>query len=256
MTRRFASMSTTRRLMLGAALLAGAAAILIWRYLPHDTVTKVTSKQAQAEFRRLVDGSPRRGKAVVGLPTPGVYRYSVTGSERLDSLLSATHDYRGVTRILVVSRSCGFEEEWRMLRERWSTAILCPGRGDELRLSRLHEHHEFFGTVNDVIYSCRPRATAETRCSSASGSVSYSTRRGPTGTVSIAGRRFPAVHLQARAVFSGESAGSGSIEEWRRASDGLLLRKKVSVSAEVASAGGGEYGEHYQLELLTPHPTR
>jgi hypothetical protein len=255
-TQRFASMSSARRLLLAVALLAGAVAVLIWRLMPDDTVTKVTSKQAQAEFRRLVDGDPSRRKAVEGLPTPGVYRYSVIGSEHLDSLLSATHGYSGITRIVVVSRSCGFEEEWRVLRERWSTAILCPGRGGELRLSQLHEHHEFFGTVNDVLYSCRPLPVAETRCSSASGSVSYSTRRGPTGTVNIAGQRFRAVHLQAHAVFSGESAGSGSIEEWRRASDGLLLRKRVSISAEVASAGGGEYGEHYQLELLTPHPTR
>lgn len=255
MTRRFGLVLTTRRLLLAVALSLGTVAFLVWHLVPKDTVTKVTPEQAHAEFHRLVRENPNRSKAVAGLPLPGVYRYSVTGSEHLDGLLSATHSYEGITRIVIVSRSCGFGEEWHVLRERWSAATMCPAARGELNLTRLREHHEFFGTVNDALYSCRPVAGESTRCSSPSGSISYSTHKAGTGKVSIAGHRLTAVHLRAHAVFTGESAGSGSIEEWRRSSDGLLLRKKVSISAEVASVGDGKYGEHYQLNLVAPNPT-
>jgi len=254
-TRRFRFAVNARWLLIAAALIV-AVALSAWRLLPQDSTTKVTSGQAQAEFRRLVSGDPGRDREVAGLPAPGVYRYSISGGERFDALLSASHDYSGIATILIVNRSCGFEEQWRVLEERWSSAVACPDPRGELRLSRLREHHEFFGNVEDVAYSCRSLTATDTRCSSPQVSISYSTRRIATEMVNFAKFKFRTVHFRAHAVFAGDSRGSGVIDEWRRTSDGLLLRKQVSIGAEVAGGGGGSYSERYELELLSPEPAR
>jgi hypothetical protein len=254
--RRLRSTLSTRRLLFTLALAAPIAAFGLWQYWPNDSSTKVTPGQALGEFRRLTQQDPRRGRPTTGLPSPGVYRYAINGGESLSSFLSADHRYDGIATISVSASACGIEERWEVLRERWTASRMCRGDGGMLQLTQIREHHEFFGSVENLRYACEPAAAEDaTYCSSSGGSILYTTRSLGSKPVEIAGQLVAADHFRARATFSGDSSGEGQIDEWRRASDGLLLRKKLTVKAHVASVGA-EYGERYQLHLLATRPDR
>lgn len=52
------------------------------------------------------------------------------------------------------------------------------------------------------------------------------------------------------------SLAGDRVKDWRRRSDGLLLRRDVTSQAESDSYGGMHYSEHYGLRLLSVIPER
>jgi hypothetical protein len=68
--------------------------------------------------------------------------------------------------------------------------------------------------------------------------------------VAVAGESFAAVHTVSRSRFAGETTGWAKREEWRRRSDGLLLRREVESEADSSAEGGAAYSERYTLRLL------
>ncbi len=247
---------TPSRVLLGLILLALAAGLLVWRLLPRDQATQVTVGQALAEFRRLADRDPARARPAAALPRPGVYSYAISGGESLDALLDAEHDYDGGTAIVVSRSGCGVEERWEVLRQRWSAVGICPV-GGRLRLDWVREFHDFFGSSKSAAYACRPAARpGATSCRSGQDSIAYATRRLGTEPLRVGGRAYAAVHLRSHISLSGDSSGGGSSDEWRRVGDGLLLAKRFTVSASVASAGDAVYAESYRLRLRSPNPRR
>lgn len=250
------------RWLVAPALLLVAGAVL-WSNWPRDSVERASVGDALRDYRSRAGGvgAPDRG-----LPRPGVYVYSIAGGETLHALVfEGTHRYDGEATITVEPRPCGVAERWRPLDTRWTESRFC-GRGGEFHLASISESHEFFGTSSLSSYRCRGAAPGLARarvgsswksaCSGGSGTLRISSRVVAAGVVEVDGRRFAAVRIHSRAAVGGEQAGASVRSEWRRRSDGLLLRRSVSTEASVEVLGGGTYHEDYSLELLATAPRR
>jgi hypothetical protein len=167
--------------------------------------------------------------------------------------------------ITIEPSPCGATELWQPLTTRWTKSSFCEREG-ELNLVRMSERHEFFGRSLLSSYRCRGAVPAlaaagvglswKINCSGEAGSLRISSRVVATGAVEVDGQRLAAVRIRSRAVAGGDSAGVSVQSDWRRRSDGLLLRRSVSTEASVEVLGGGSYGEHYLLELLSAAPRR
>ena len=96
------------------------------------------------------------GKGAIFEREPGVYRYETKGSETADTgLLSATHDYDGISTITLSKKGCGVVERWQVLGGRWAEFTTCPTKGgDFFELIGFVEYHEFFGEDRASTYSC------------------------------------------------------------------------------------------------------
>jgi len=235
--------------VLALVVVVGAVA---WQLIPNDSTSGVTVDDALARYRAMVDREPARAQALDGLPEPGLYRYTVRGGESLDALLDSEHQYTGTAIVVVVRDSCGVEERWRVLRERWSSSLLCRD-GDRMHLVELHDHHEFFGEAKDSVYSCRPAGAEETTCEAGGEAIAYKTVVLGSERIEVGGRRLLAEHLRSHLRLTGETTGVGLVDEWRRPSDGLLLRKRQRTAA---SFSAGDYAESYEIELLSAGPRR
>ena len=89
-----------RRALAIAVLAAPAIALALWRVLPQDEVSHVSSSQALRLFRQHSAGVSRSEPAGNGWPGLGVYSYGTRGSESIDTgLLEASHDYGGVSTV-------------------------------------------------------------------------------------------------------------------------------------------------------------
>jgi hypothetical protein len=256
-------MTGRRALALAAAALAIGGTAYAWRHFPRDDTTRETVDHAVARFRHSAGrGGSRAGVGALGL---GVYRYMTRGGERFSSpLIGSGHDYRGISTIAITSARCGVTERWQVLFERWTETRLCVGAGGS-RLRSLHDYHEFFGNPQRTVYACTERPTPKhlwigmrwsTRCVSRKGSISTATRVKSFGRARVGRQTFDFVRTESMVQLEGEVSGTGRQEDWRRRSDGLLLRRVASSGARIRAAGGGHYGERYSLELLSPIPKR
>ncbi|HYG95960.1 MAG TPA: hypothetical protein VD741_02520, partial [Solirubrobacterales bacterium] len=200
-------------------------------------------------------------------PAPGVYRYATRGSESVATdFLSTTHSYDGVSTITVSAGGCGEVERWEVLEERWNEAESCPRSAAGERWT-VTEFHEFFGIAQEDAYTCRgesmqrppfaaPSARFTSRCTSADSSVLNTSRIRGIATVTVGGKKYEAVHTVSSSVVSGDTTGNATSEDWRRRSDGLLLRRSVSSNALTSAGGGARYSERYTIELIDPRPRR
>lgn len=239
-------------------------AVLAWLNRPRDEPARATVDEAIRSFRAQDDGGGSgEGSAESAL---GVYRYATRGSETAQSaVLDTTHDYDGVSTIVVSAGRCGVVERWQVLEGRWAEGESCPGpRGD--RLTTATEFHEFFGFEQEDSFRCsgiampRLRNRAGVRfsssCKSEDSSVSNASRVIGFGTVTVASVPFQAIHTESRSELEGGFTGTARREEWRRRSDGLLLRRTVSSSTDTNAGGGTHYTEQYTIKLLDPEPRR
>lgn len=240
-----------------------AAGVFAWLNRPRDEPTKATVQEAVRSFRAN-SGSGRGGGARE--PALGVYRYRTRGSESTKSdFFSATHDYGGVSTIAVSPGRCGERERWQVLAGRWAEVEACAPHGE--RLAALNEFHEFFGFGQEESMRChgnakagpqsvRPGAHFSNFCKSSGSSISSSSRIVGVDKVSIEGDTFPALHIKSRTTLEGDTAGVASREEWRRRTDGLLLRRSSESDADTSSGGGSHYTERYTIQLLSVKPQR
>ena len=250
-------------LVAGAAVVAGLA--LAWLNRPRDDPSRASVGDAVRSFRA---GSDRGGvKVGLGEPEHGVYRYATRGSESAQTLLGgARHDYRGISTIVLSSGGCGELERWQVLASRWTEAESCPApHGYELRA--LTEFHEFFGVEQEDSYRCqgaaipgirelRPGVRFSISCESEDASISSASRVVGFEPASVGAGSFPAIHIVLRSRLGGETSGAVRRDDWRRRSDGLLLRRSVSADADSSAGGGSHYTEHYALQLLDSEPRR
>lgn len=238
-------------------------AVLAWLNRPRDEPARATVDDAVRSFRAQEDGE--RGNADSGERALGVYRYATRGSETAESpILDTTHDYDGVSTIVVSAGRCGEVERWQVLEGRWTEGESCPGpHGD--RFTAATEFHEFFGFEQEDSFRCdgiaMPRpvkrgVTFSTSCRSEDASVSSASRVIGFETVTVAGEPLQAIHTESRSEFEGEFTGTARREEWRRHSDGLLLRRSASSTSDTGLGGGTHYTEHYTIELLDTQPRR
>jgi hypothetical protein len=239
-------------------------AVFGWLNRPRDEPARATVDEAIRSFRAQEDVENGAG---AGERKLGVYRYQTRGSESVQSPISdTTHDYDGVSTIVVSAGRCGQVERWQVLEGRWSEGESCPGpHGD--RFTAATEFHEFFGFEQKDSFHCRgiamprplPKRGGESfssSCSSGDSSVSSSSRVTGFELVTVAGKPYPAIHIESHSELEGEVSGTARREEWRRRSDGLLLRRSASAETDTGLGGGTHYTEQYTISLLDPKPRR
>ncbi len=257
-------MSRRWKFALGSILLLAAAAVGFWILVPHEHTRRATVAEALERFRRDGTGT-ERGK---GEPAPGVYRYRTLGSEHVDAggLLTATHNYEGVSTVVLTRAGCGMREHWEVLAERWSESEYCPSPG-EAELRSITEFREFLGTALKASYRCRGSGAAgpadrrigarfRHRCDGADGSAASVSEVTARPTLTVDGRAIPAVRTDTRVRLRGEIDGTIVRVDWRRRADGLLLRRVADTVAKVGGTIGADYSEHYVMQLSSLVPRR
>ena len=257
-------MGRRRKIVLLAAVCLLVAAALAWLNRPRDEPTKATVDEAVRSFRAKSDSGSHGGGP--GEPALGVYRYSTRGSESTKgAIFSATHDYGGVSTIALSAGRCGERERWRVLAGRWTEAEACGAHGE--RLAAVTEFHEFFGFGQEESLRChgeapagpqslRPGARFSSFCKSNDSSVSSAARVVGVARVSVGKETFDTLHIESRNVLEGDSSGTVKREEWRRRSDGLLLRRSAESDVDTSAGGGNHYTERYTIRLLSATPQR
>jgi len=250
------------------ALLVAACVVVLaaaWLNRPRDEPTRATVDDAVRSFR--AESEAKKSEGDPKEPAFGVYRYATQGSESVDgAFFGTTHDYDGVSTIVLSAGRCGALERWQVLGGRWSEAEACLGADGEAS-ANVTEFHEFFGTGEEDSFRChglsasgtsalRPGTRFSSVCKSNDSSISTTSRVVEGERVTVGGESFPTTHIESRSVLDGATAGSSSRDEWRRRSDGLLLRRSTESEADTSTAGGTHYSEQYTIELLSTKPKR
>ncbi len=244
------------------ACLATIGAIAWW-VVPQDTPERSTLAGALERFRQRDPSSEASSRVHLG-----VYRYRTRGEERVEAsdLLDATHNYDGVSTVILSPSSCGVRERWEVLDARWSEAAFCdPPDGNGLR--QISEFHEFFGVARRDNYHCRgstlPRQVASrvgdritSNCDGGDNAATTDSRVLGATTVDVAGEQVEAIHTRSRIALRGQVSGTTQRDEWRRRSDGLLLRSIVITHATREETISANYQERYTLKLLSLRPRR
>ncbi len=260
-------MSRGRYIGLGVIALVAVGAIFVWQFAPRDDVTRATVGEAVQKFRDRVEQRVARGAGLLGGVEYGVYRYAIHGGEDIDAtILSARHNYGGVSTIAITPTSCGVEERWQVLRGRWTEVNLCRTEGGS-RVATLRDSHEFYGEVRLNAYVCRgdeiPAAADQQpgmrwafHCEDDEASAENVTRVIGVEKLEVDGRSVDAVRSRSIISLEGEVSGTDRREEWRRRSDGLLLRRTDDVNTSLDILGGADYEERYSLDLISAQPQR
>jgi hypothetical protein len=255
-------MGRRRRIALLAGICLAVLAVLAWLNRPRDEPARATVDDAVRSFR--AEGDSARNDSEQGEPPLGVYRYATRGSESVQTaILGTTHDYDGVSTIVLSAGRCGLRERWQVLSGRWSEAEACESADGDTSATVV-EFHEFFGSEQEDSLRCHGDETASSEegarfasfCESENFSISNRSRVVGVEPVSVGGETFDATRVETRSVFGGENSGTARREEWRRRSDGLLLRRMVESEASTDAGGGSHYNERYTLRLLSTEPRR
>jgi hypothetical protein len=244
------------------------AGFIVWRTY-RDTSTQVAIDTIIDEFRARPLEATGSTAPTVRLPEPGVYVYSTTGSESVDALGGASHDYPSETTITVVRTGCGVVLRWVALAERSEEWDLCPGGDGGLESSYYESYHRFFGQDDRRRYECGvstilPAGVAAgdrwaRSCSSGDRTEVTSTQVVGTEAMTIGGRTVDAVHLRLAAELSAEDGTSGTTqtEVWLDGATGLPLRhvlQGTTTSPQVI--GDVHFQERYELVLTSLDPRR
>jgi hypothetical protein len=253
-------MGRRRKIGLLAAACVVVLAIVAWFAWPRDEPTRTTVGDAVRSFR----AEDRQGKKASGPDEPalGVYRYETRGGESVDSpVLNTTHDYNGTSTVVLSAGRCAERERWQVLDGRWTEGELCASHGRTT--GTVTEFHEFFGVGQKDSFHCHSDATSarigsrfSSFCESDDSSISTTSHVVGTAKVYVGGVPYDATQVTSSSVLGGADSGSAQRREWRRRSDGLLLRRTVRSEADTSTAGGSHYTEHYAIKLLSTAPKR
>lgn len=250
-----------------AVVLLGVA-LVVWRVIPRDQASHITSSEALRLFdHHMRQGSPAKTNGG-NWPEPGVYRYETTGGEAIDTdLFDASHDYGGLSTVTLWPGGCGLVERWQVLATRWRESEMCGDGNSRARTHFLREFREFFGQSQEDAFECggwpapqvaekEPRFPVTSICRSPATTVSSRVRVLGIRRMRVGGEPVVAVHLKGTSSAEGESSGAAVFNEWRRRGDGLLLRRTVDGAVDSEANGGFRYRESYSIELLSLTPER
>ena len=241
-------------------------ALFLWSVVPKDQASHITSSQAVQLFEQRLDSGPQSPAVEGQWPELGVYRYETHGHESIDTrLLDASHDYGGVSTVTLWPTRCGMAERWQVLATRWTEWETCGA--EEGKLSSLREFHQFFGVTQEDSFDCSglsavsvakdpPRRPTVEVCRSSATVVASRLQAPRAVRMEVAGEEVAAVRIEGTTTAAGESVGSVKFSEWRRRSDGLLLRRTSSRAIDSSANGGFHYEEGYSIELLSLSPER
>ena len=247
-------------------MVALAAAYLAWENAPLDRTEKATVGDAVSSFRE-GGGGGRDGPGPLFEREHGVYRYETRGEESADTgLLDATHEYDGISTITVKPSGCGVVERWQVLGGRWAEFTSCPAGQGFFELVGLVEYHEFFGETRESAYRCSGDSASSRssrqvgtrfsgRCESKDGNVAISRSRvASIDEIRVGNHSFDAVHTVTDVRLEGDVSGTAHREDWRRRSDGLLLRRVNTSDAKMSGTISADYLEQYTIHLQSVNP--
>ncbi len=259
-------MSRGRTIALVVAACVVVGAFLAWRVFPRDDTSRATVGDAVAKFREGGAGAGG-GEGALFERRPGVYRYSTRGSESADTgLISATHDYDGISTMTISPAGCGVVERWQVLGGRWSEFTSCPTKGDFFELKGFVDYHEFFGDSRESSYTCTGDAASKRsarqvgktfrgRCESKDGNTATSMSLVKAiEKIDVGDNSYDAVHTTTDVRLDGNVTGTAKRGDWRRRSDGLLLRRVSSSDAKMSGSIDADYSENYTIQLLSVNP--
>jgi hypothetical protein len=249
-------------LVAGAIAVVGVVAAGLlggWWLLFRDVAEPATVGDAVTAYREQGSGATR------SIPA-GVYVYATDGFERTDALGGVTHRYPQESSITVGGTRCGVRLRWDVLRGRSTTWEVCTGEGEWTEQSR-YERHTFFGVTDKTTYTCRetpfrpagdrPGAAFAVACSTGKAEERGSGRVIADGTVVVAGKTVPTVHIQTSTTFTGDTTGAATYDFWLARDTGLPVRiRMVSDTTSGSLIGDVHYRERVSLDLTSLTPRR
>jgi hypothetical protein len=247
----------SRRVTIGLTLFAITlliAAAWAGGFFLHDSSQAATISEALRRYR--ATDHPSGG-------LNGVYVYATKGSESINALGGATHDYPAKTSITAIAVPCGMQYQWSALEGRSTTWTFCTNStGIELRIS--DERHSFFNLSDHAVYRCEnrylirrkplPEATPFS-CRSDRNLEVGTVRVIGAGSIDVGGQRVRALRVRNELTIRTRDSGTETIDWWLDAANGLPLRVTLqSRTSRKMWVGRVQYREDFSLRLLSLTP--
>lgn len=255
----------TRRWLLHDSSRPVSVAEIVERYQVDEATTaeELTTLPGQSSPPPSSTTAPMSNSTPPGraeLPAPGVYVYTTSGTEHIDVLGGATHDYPATTTITVTSDPCGVQLRWDVLAERWDSWHLCATpTGITLDPSGT-QYHEFFKQASREEAVCTSSLTLETGVSATTPCLLDGDPWAPSwtvasaGTRTIGGRQVEALQVT---MTIAEPSSEQTTTEWVLTTGGLpLAATSTKHSVSSSPIGMVTYDEHYELSLTSLNPLR
>jgi hypothetical protein len=252
------------QLVAGIVAFLALTAWIIWRVALRDTTTPVSASQAVAEAT--VAPEPVDAFVVGTEPgDPGLYVYATTGSEEVDALGGARHEYPAETFLTIQPGGCGRLQRWTALEERWDEIELCSG-DEGLFQARYDAFHKWFGQSDLQEFSCDTAAalvvpaaegpSASFECRNEDRTEEYEVEVLGSEKVVVDSSEVEALHIRVSSVLSRGSRGTSQTNTWYLPGTSLVLRRVATRSSVNDSAiGDVSYREDYEITLLSLTPT-
>jgi hypothetical protein len=272
-----------------AILLLGAIGGLVawWRLHEGGRTTTVSAEEALDKYRaavastttapattpprpattapaRATPSPPTTAAPPVRLPEPGVYTYATTGSDGVDALGGARHQYPATTTITVTPKDCGVVQRWVAAEERWDEMSSCLS-GNGVAMTHFTGFHRFFGgdSVDDYVCAGEPRpvdaaagTTWTTTCvASDETTVHHGTVVGKQDLM-VGGATVPTLHVT-DVEDDGDPTDRQAIDTWYQVGTDLVVRRTSHIATSSSSpVGVVHYDETYQIDLQSLTPQR
>lgn len=261
---------------IAAVVLAGG--LLVRALWPQDRATRVEADEALDRFHdTTTSAAPTTTAAPTTvmvtepqplrqLPATGVYRYATTGSESVDILGGATHDYPAETLLTVTHDGCGVLLRWDLLEQRRDEWRLCvTDAGVELQTAGAH-YHEFYsnGRLEKLACTATVLLVPTTDTLPPEQAVTCLLDGEPWDptwtavareTLTVDGIAVATVHVR-MVVDSGDAHFERTTTDWWLAPSGLPVRMTTEKTSNTDSGVIGDvyYTETYTADLTSFQP--
>lgn len=233
--------------------------VVVERFRTSTSATEPPSTAADPDLTDATDGTNAADAATT--PAPGVYVYRTTGTESVDLLGGATHQYPERSTVTVTVGGCGVSLRWDLLVERYDEWGLCVG-GDGIELAPYGgDYHEFFGTGRHQRQVCtgpllvvpadgRPRPPQRWDCTFAGRLWNPAVEVLEQRTFQIGDDSVVATHVRTTLDIEGHYFDRALLDWWLDP-HGLPVSMQVSRSSRTDSGVIGDvvYTEQVQVEL-------
>lgn len=259
---------------IAVVVVAGGLAVRAW--WPQDRATRVEADEALDRFHDTTTSTPTTVAVTTAAPTtslpprdlpePGVYRYATTGTESVDILGGATHDYPPQTLLTVTLDGCGVRLRWDLLAERRDEWRLCvTADGVELQTTGSH-YHEFYsnGRLEALVCSHKVLLVPTDDSLPPEQSVTCLLDGAPWNptwtavgheTLTVDGSSVETLHLR-MVVNDGDAHFERTTMDWWLAPTGLPVRMTTQKESNTDSGVIGDvyYTETYTADLASFDP--
>jgi hypothetical protein len=195
-------------------------------------------------------------------PAPGVYRYTTTGSDSVDALGGASHQYPATSTITVTAEGCATTQRWAPAEERWDEITSCAD-GNGVQLQRFVAFHRFFGSDDVETSTCNgaprpigaPAGTAwVTQCLTGDDTDTRTGTVVGTEQMTVDGAPVSVEHV-AVTIDDGDARDTQRTETWYLAGTDLVVRRVSDIATtEGSPVGDVDYTEHYEIALDSLSP--